>query len=349
MNRPPRLSPAALRTGSINSVRLCVMAAAHAGLDAVEAAALTGIDPERLADPEGRVLLERSYLVWDLTAERLGDPHFGLHAAESFHAMLFDAYDFATSSATTLRHGIESMQQHLPVQHEGASLDLRVARKEARVTVRFHPEDRVSRQFTECCVALWMLRARALLARPFRPRQVCFRHGAPADVTVHRRVLDTAPVFSAAEDSVVFDASVLDAPLRTANPPLQRILSSYLGARGEAAPSEQPLEARVRAEITDVLRGATPTVTAVAARLGVSVRSLQRALGDAGTSFQALLDEARRELAVAWVSDPARPFKEVAMSLRFGQSTAFTRAFRRWTGRSPSAYRAEVARRGAPP
>lgn len=320
------------------------MAAAHAGLDIVEATTLSGVSPDTLADPDARVLAHDAYRAWDATAERLGDPHFGLHAAEAIHAMFFDAFDFAVTSATTLRDGIESMQRHLRLQHEGAEIDLSVSRGEARVAVRFHIADSVPRHFRECCVAVWILRANALLARPFRPRQVSFVHSGPADTSEHRRIFATTPVFAAVEDGLRFDASFLDEPLRSANPSLRRLMESYLFAR-DAAPGDASLEARARAEIQRAMRDDTPTVGRVAGRLGVSVRSLQRALGDNGTSFNDLLDEARRDLAIARVSDPSRALKQVARELGFGQAAAFTRAFRRWTGRSPSAYRAELLRR----
>lgn len=320
------------------------MAAAHAGLAIEEATTLTGLTPDTLADPAARVPSLVAYRVWEATAERLGVPHFGLHAAEAIHAMFFDAYDFAVTSATTLRDGIESMQRHLRVQHEGAEIDLTVTRGEARVVVRFHVEEIVPRHFSECCIAVWLLRAQTLLARPFRPRQVSFRHGAPADTAEHRRVLATTPVFAALEDGLRFDASFLDEPLRSANAPLRRLMDGVLLARDPTGPADATVESRARAEIIRSLRGATPTVGHVAAHMGLSVRSLQRDLGEVGTSFNDLLDEARRDLAIAWVSDGARTLKRVSSDLGFGQVTAFTRAFRRWTGRSPSAYRAEVLR-----
>lgn len=351
--RPSASRSTSTHNVSINAVRACIVAAAHAGLDIAEAVTLVGVTSEALANPEARVPAELAFRAWELIAERLADSHFGLHAAEAMHAMLFDAYDFAVTSATTLREGIESMAKHLRVQHEGAEIRLTVSRGEARVVVRFDVTQCVPRHFCECCIAVWLLRARALLHGPFDPRRVSFRHAAPSDTTEHLRVLGTKPEFSAAEDSVIFDATYLDVPLRSANPALQRIMDSYLDERNASAPADEALEARARTEIQRALRESTPTVGRVAARLGVSVRTLQRALGDAGTSFNTLLDEARRNLAVTWARDPARSFKQIASELGFGRSTAFTRAFRRWTGRAPSAFRAEVlsqsARSSAPP
>jgi AraC-like DNA-binding protein len=124
-------------------------------------------------------------------------------------------------------------------------------------------------------------------------------------------------------------------------------MNGYLDERHGRVPERPRVEEQARAEIERALReGHPPSVASVAAVMSLSVRSLQRALGDAGTSFQELLDEARRVLALRWIEDRARSLKQISNDLGFGQSPAFTRAFRRWTGRSPSAYRGESARPG---
>ncbi len=325
----------------VNALRGCVLVAANAGLELTEAAALIGVDLETLADPEARVSAELTYRAWDRVAEHLGDPHFGLHAAEAMQDAMFDAYDFAVTSAPTMRDGLERMMRHLRLQHDGAEIRLAVEQGEARVWVVFHSTSRVPRHFCEFAVAVWFLRARTLIDRPFVARSVCFRHSAPADLAEHARVLGTVPSFSAAEDCVTFDESYLTAPLRSANPALANLMEAHLVDRKERVASRPQIEERVRAELKRVLKeGASPSVTSVASGMALSVRSLQRALGDAGTSFQDLLDEARRELALLWIGDRTRSLKQISHDLGFGQSTAFTRAFRRWTGRSPSTYRA---------
>lgn len=324
----------------VNAVRGCVLLAANAGLELAETASLIDVDLETLADPDARVPADLTYRAWDRVAERLGDPHFGLHAAEAMQDAMFDAYDFAVTSAPTMRDGLERMMRHLRLQHDGAEIRLAVERGEARVWVVFHSTSRVPRHFCEFAVAVWLLRARSLIERPFVPRGIRFRHAPPADLAEHVRVLGIAPSFSAADDSVTFDEDYLTAPLRTANPALGNLMNGYLAERQERVPSRPRVEERARAELKRALKeGPPPTVTSVAAAMALSVRSLQRALGDAGTSFHDLLDEVRRELALLWIEDRARSLKQISNDLGFGQSTAFTRAFRRWTGRSPSTWR----------
>lgn len=326
----------------VNAVRGCVFAAVSAGVDMHEAAELIGVDLETLGDPDARVSAELAYRGWDRVAEHLGDPYFGLRAAEAMQDALFDAYDFAVTSAATLRDGLERMMKHLRLQHDGAEIRLATEGGVAKVWVAFHSTSRVPQNFCEFAVAVWLLRARSLVDPPFAPRRVCFRHPGPDDTSEHERVLGVRPTFSAADDCVLFDASCLDAPLRSANPALRTLMDGYLAGREERTPDRARVEERVRAEIGPALAKGPPSVAVVAARMAVSTRSLQRALRDAGTSFNDVVDDTRRTLALAWIADRSRSLKQIAHDLGFGQSPAFTRAFRRWTGRSPSTYRAEA-------
>ncbi len=96
------------------------------------------------------------------------------------------------------------------------------------------------------------------------------------------------------------------------------------------------------------LKGGSPPLGEVASALAMSARNLQRALREEDTSYQALLDHARRELALGHLATPAGSAAEVAFLLGFADASAFTRAFRRWTGSTPGAWRAQQ-RAAAPP
>jgi AraC-like DNA-binding protein len=88
------------------------------------------------------------------------------------------------------------------------------------------------------------------------------------------------------------------------------------------------------------LKGAVPPLSEIARAMAMSDRNLQRALRSDGTSFQTLLDEVRRDLAISHLADPATSAGQVGFLLGFSEPSAFHRAFRRWTGKAPSAYRA---------
>lgn len=114
-------------------------------------------------------------------------------------------------------------------------------------------------------------------------------------------------------------------------------------------PVADDLTFRVRSLLTGSLRGnAAPSQSAVARRLAMSERMLQRRLRDAGTSFVEVLGEVRRELAHAYLSE-GMGSGEVAFLLGYSEQSAFHRAFRRWSGQTPEAFRQEARRRESSP
>lgn len=323
----------------VNGVRSCVLAAASAGLSVEQSAEMIGIDRETLADPGARVSVELLYRAWNVVAERVGDDAFGLHAAEVMQGSLFDVYDFAATHAPTLQDALQSMIKHLRLQHDGAELRLSVTDGEARVEVNFYATRELPRHYCECAVAVWYLRARSLLTAPFVARRVDFRHREPTNLSEHRRIFAAPVTFGARADGVCFDAALLDAPLVTANLALHRVMEEHAADRAARLPAQASIEERVRGEIERHLARGVPSLPAIARSLGMSTRSLQRALAEVGSSHSTLLDGVRRELALSWLADRTRSIQEISDALGFAKPTAFARAFRRWTGGPPSSQR----------
>ena len=98
--------------------------------------------------------------------------------------------------------------------------------------------------------------------------------------------------------------------------------------------------ARVRELLAAQIREGEPEQAQLARSLGMSERTLQRRLRDEGLAFAALVDKVRTELAELYLSDPKLAVFEVAFLLGYSEPSAFNRAFRRWTGQSPSQFRA---------
>jgi AraC-like DNA-binding protein len=120
---------------------------------------------------------------------------------------------------------------------------------------------------------------------------------------------------------------------------------------GEAVPrgtSGRETACHLRAFLADELRRGLPTLQVAAARLAMSRRTLHRRLRDDGTSFRDLLEEARRELAEVCLRDRDRSLSEIASLLGFSEQSAFHRAFKRWTGKTPLSYRRSFAAPRAP-
>lgn len=143
-------------------------------------------------------------------------------------------------------------------------------------------------------------------------------------------------------DALVYDAQALDIPFVSHNEDLLTVLVPALDARLEAL-GELALETRARAALTKMMRGDRPSTEALARQLNMSARSLQRRLGEAGTSYQAVLDEVRLETARRLLAETAFTPGEIAFFLGFEEANSFQRAFRRWEGRTPAQWREQRA------
>jgi AraC-like DNA-binding protein len=146
--------------------------------------------------------------------------------------------------------------------------------------------------------------------------------------------------FAATEDRFIVPTSHLDQRVRSANPFLLRQFEQHADAMLSGIEQPSSNSHRVSQVIAENLKGAVPTLTQISRELAMSERNLQRALRDEGTSFQSLRDQVRCDIAIPHLANPATPAGQVGFLLGFSEPSAFHRAFRRWTGKAPSAYRA---------
>ena len=177
---------------------------------------------------------------------------------------------------------------------------------------------------------LWRLsgeRARAIEVQLPRPRPPC--------VQLYRRFFGGALLkFGAPAPAIVFARSSLLVPLPQRDDKLLRILTQTADAQRQALPSGDDWRDRVRGLIVSGLASGDYALDRIAQRCGIGERTLRRRLVEAGTSYRALVDEVRKERALALLEQTGS-VSDVAQSVGFSDATAFARAFRRWTGQLP--------------
>ena len=139
-------------------------------------------------------------------------------------------------------------------------------------------------------------------------------------------------------DALVYKDEDLDIPFVSRNEDLLALLVPALDTRLDAM-GEVSFEVRASAALTRMMRGDRPSIEALARELDVSTRSLQRRLGESGTSYQALLDRVRLETARRLLAETAFTPSEISFFLGFEEANSFQRAFRRWEGRTPAQWR----------
>jgi AraC-like DNA-binding protein len=169
---------------------------------------------------------------------------------------------------------------------------------------------------------------------------VLLAHPAPADITEYTRTFVGAKLsFAAPFYGFEFDAQLLDAPLRSADANLHDLMRRHAERVLQELPQALPITRRVKGLIAEELSDGHPGCAHIAQRLQMSPRTLERRLELEGTTFTHLLEEVREGLALRYVGDQELPLSQVATLLGFSQTTAFHRAFRRWTGQTPLQYR----------
>jgi AraC-like DNA-binding protein len=176
------------------------------------------------------------------------------------------------------------------------------------------------------------------------PLKVGFQYPQPEDVSAYHRLFRAPLEFEQPINFVIFDAALLDQPFPKANPGLFAVLDRYIIELLKKLPRQENIVDSVRQEISDGLRGGDAGLEAIALRLSIAPRTLQRKLKEAGTSHQELLDEMRRELSIHYLQERQMAVCEVAFLLGFSETSAFHRAFKRWTGTTPGEFRRTLSK-----
>jgi AraC-like DNA-binding protein len=181
---------------------------------------------------------------------------------------------------------------------------------------------------------------RQLCGPAWRPDFVLLPRHRPADLRPYREILASPIRFDAVQCAINFPAAWLQQPLADADPLLHSLLRER--AVSVLAAQHPPLRTEVRRVVRLLLAGGECSRAAAAAQLGMHERTLGRRLQEAGTTFQALLDEARSDLARQLLRSTRTPVARISTSLGYRDPTVFTRAFRRWTGVTPRQFRGSV-------
>ncbi|WP_316763394.1 AraC family transcriptional regulator [Streptomyces herbicida] len=192
----------------------------------------------------------------------------------------------------------------------------------------------------DACFAMLCTIARRLAGESVAPDRVLLRRPEPTRPQAYRRAL--GPVaFGQPTDACVFGVGALRARVRHADPVVLAMLAPY--AQRQLSLNRMPWSSKVRAVLQKGSGAADPPRLADVARtMAVGRRTLQLRLQEEGFSFSALVEEERREQALALLAEPepaGLPMTAIAARVGFATPAAFTRAVRRWTGMPPSAYR----------
>lgn len=290
-----------------------------------------------LARSPDRVPVDRLVSAFACAERMSGDVNVGLHTAAE--ATLDHWVTYVAESQSTLGDAIDAICRFQSLLFGARPVRLSC---DQRPRLMFHPEPSpIAMGHTwEFYVATLCMQLQACAGAPVRPREIRFAHPARGDTADHRRLLANRVLFGCDLTTIEFESETLRHPLPRAHEQLARSLEQMaVEELGNLAPTR--VEWKVRDLVrSSLLTGSTPNCGTIARQLGTSVRTLQRQLASEGQSFRRLLDEVRRDRAVACAANPddRADVKSLAETTGFSGSSAFSRAFRRWTGARPTEF-----------
>ncbi len=191
----------------------------------------------------------------------------------------------------------------------------------------------------EASMAAVVTICREASSAPFTPLGIFFKHAPRGDTAIYTQHFGCPVHFEARRDAVLVSEESLAVPNTLGDPSIVRFFDQHLEQELAIQDDAHIIEKRVRMAVAKLLSEGVPTLSLIAANLGMGVRTLQRRLSERGQSYQNLVDQARRELAQQLLRETDYSLAEIAFLTGFAEQSGFTRAFKRWSGQTPRSYR----------
>jgi AraC-like DNA-binding protein len=310
-------------------------------LSTYESYGVESLNQLKAIDPAGRIPIKVANELALQQVATVGDADLGLKAARITPVGRAGALEYAMNSAPTLRDALDVGARFAPLFCD--TLRIRLDVEGTRVTIRFDTGVLSPRTIHDYAMALWYTNHTRLGLDDEGSKLECyFEHPKPPNTIEYERTFGQALLhFGARFHGFVFDRDYLDAPLATSDPELHIVLCEHMARTISQLHDRPGMVDRVRQIAMRELFDGKPTVVGAASALRMSTRTLASRLEREGTTFSALLDEMRRELALRYLGDPHLSPAEIAFRLGFSHVESFYRAFKRWTGETPIVYRRE--------
>lgn len=312
------------------------------GLDSAAIAASAGIVMPHDGRQHERVTARQVDALLDAAMPRIADPAFGLQAARCWHPSNFGVLGHAWLVSPTLRAALDNMVRYYRLVGERGSVDLVAEPRGLRVRFwarRGNPAAvPLAATVVDIAMSLLMDMCRFNAGAALRPCVVTLRRAPPAQPQAYTRFFGCEVAFGAPENAFVLTRADAEAALPTSNRKLAGVFDRLL-AQELAAIDRHDVVAACRAQLFERLADGDVSAASMARHLHTTPRTLQRRLAAADTSFAQLLDDVRREAALALIDDARHSITDITFVLGFAEPSSFTRAFKRWTGMSPSEHR----------
>lgn len=317
---------------------------AQVGLSPKRLGALTGIDVNELeTDPDKTITHKQLDMLWSNAIHLTRDPLFGLHFGESLRLPALGVVGSLIQSSKTVGEALRLAADHLNLIADLFRLEITLFEETFSLVfiadVECKKEYPVAyRQGLDLSMVFAMYELQGLVLKKISPLSVKLPYASLENPEEYERVLGCKPSLNSNTLVMSFDITYWDEPIITANYELQKLLLQKVSQYKQTTNQPQSLKERILDHLFSNSYLGIPTLYEISSNFNTHPRTLQRKLKNEGITYQELTEKTRKSLALYYLRSGTHQIKEISYMLGYNEISAFTRAFKRWTGQSPANY-----------
>lgn len=316
---------------------------AQRGIVVEKLCALAEVNPEALLEYDfSEVTAEKVERLWKYASQKCDDPLFGLHFGESLQIAALGVVGEIIKSSNTVGEALQVAMSLVPLVTDRFTMELSNKRSTSTISLipiklKANPEF-VNGQMADFLMAFTIHELDGLLLKKLKPEEVTMPK-IPSQESEYKRVYRCDYIKEAPQYSISLRQKLLDAPIITRNYQAQQMLLEKTNlTTGKWPPKTAAFNARVQKYLDANSYLKVPTLEETAANFNMSPRTLQRKLKEEGKTFQQIAEAVKKQIAIRYMSTASYPIKEISYILGYNDYSAFSRAFKRWTGKAPIDY-----------
>lgn len=304
-----------------------------AGLDCAAIFASVNM-PDAPPDPQRRRDNTFQACFWERAEQVSQDPDIGLHVGALMPPFRGQIIEYLFLSSPTFGEGLQRTINYYHILTDAMTCFFVQRDQQAMITGLQHPV----RHYLECAIVILLQFLRHVSDGEFKPLAIHLPHAQGASAAEYQHVYGCPVHLGMSDGAIIFDARLLDRPSMAAEPQLLAV-HEHLAAQRLAELSQRHLIHQIEQQLGGLLEQGNVQLDQVATRLGKAPRQLRSELSRINLTFTDVVANYRERLASHLLARTQEPIDQIVYLTGFSEPSAFTRAFKRWTGETPTAYR----------
>ena len=274
---------------------------------------------------------------------RTGNLAFGLHIGEHIHPSDYGTIGYALMNCPNLQQALRLAVKQKPILNQALTTTLQEQGDDYHYQVSTTSDTRNLAPLIELDFSSLVQLAKFLVGKQKSSdvwiKKVQFQHAALAKIDVYQRIFNCPVEFGVNSNVIIIAKSVLNLPVRSANPQLFKMFQEKLERLNTIELYESSFSQRMFTFLSSCQDNIIPDVSMVAQEFNISISALKKRLQQEGLNYSTICDTIKKNIALKMVTCPNVKIKQIVVSLNFNSASAFNRAFKRWTEMTPTEYR----------